>query len=106
MLVVLAVPAAALATDATNTTVVSRVSGAETIVRHVERVEIGDDGAVVVMDVDGTDHEVEVDLSGAIADIEERLTDGETGLVDLVAIPMVAGAVLRLSGLLLRLGRL
>lgn len=100
-------PGVGLAGEATvTTTVVSRVSGAEAFIEHVRRVEVGSDGAVFVMDVEGAEHEVEVDLGGITDDVKGRLLDDKTDLVDLAVVPVAVGAVLRFLGYLLRLGQL
>jgi hypothetical protein len=85
---------------------VSRESGFELLVEHVERVELDGDDAVVVFDVEGEEHEVRVDVADTVADMRGSLTDDDADLVDLAAVPVIGGIALKLVGLLLRLGKL
>ena len=96
-------PAWVLATEGSD--VVGRESGTEMLVEHLERVEVGSEEAVVVFDVDGSEQEVTVEYEDTLREIEGKLTDDETDVVDLAAIPVVGGAMLKLAGFLLRLGR-
>ena len=76
------------------------------LVRHLERVEVGTGEAVVVLDMEGEEHEVTVDFDKAIADVGEKLGDGKTDMVDLAAVPVLGGLLLKTMGFLFRLGRI
>ena len=81
-------------------------SGVHMIVEYLDRVELQDETAVVVFEVEGQEHEVEVDLAEIGEGLGERLTDDETDMVDIAALPVIGGFLLKIAGFLLRLGRL
>jgi hypothetical protein len=100
-LVFVIAPPAAFAVTRT----VTRVSGSEIAAEAIGRLQgivIGSEGATVTVATDGRPTDVRVDFAEAVRALER----GESpGWLRLAALPLAAGAVLKLLGFLARLGR-
>ncbi len=81
------------------------VSGDEVLVEYLDHVNLGPDGATIVLDVDGERHEVTVGFGEVVEGIQGRLADDELDVIDLATLPVAGGLVLKFMGFLLRLGR-
>jgi hypothetical protein len=88
-----------------TTAVVARESSVGYLYERAERVEVGLDEAVVVLDIEGRNHAIAVDYSEIWGQVRRDLADDGLDPVDLAAIPMVGASLLRIAGLLLRVAR-
>jgi hypothetical protein len=85
-----------------HTQTVSGVEIANSVLKNIDRVAVGSEGATLTLDVDGTPHDVGFDLSEAGTVLSEGRGSGLAGLAIICAI---GAAVFRSAGVLVRFMR-